>query len=235
MRYAIVAAALLVSGCSTLPAAQMQLPSHLAMQQAEPIHGITGWTHGRYHSGGYQGGYERSERRMTFFDTFDRRAGHATFTVSGPQISSVIEARCRMREKALQFGGASFTTKPMAYRCDFLSDGLPFPARFEIHESVSNLQSALSQYERRGEIALGGEVLQIRSVHTLEGTPLTTAAPIGYRFEQHGRVIGAIETNGTPRLFVAAGTDPGVKRTMFIGAMALALLWDPADSQLGEI
>lgn len=172
---------------------------------------------------------------MTYFDTFDRRAGHASFTIEGPMISSVIDARCHMRERALQFGSISFTTKPMAYRCEFLSDGLPFPARFELQESVSNVAAALSRYERRGEIALGGEVLQIRSVHRLEGSSFTTDTPIGYQFEQDGRVVGAIELNGAPRLFTEAGIDPGVKRTLVIGALALALLWDPADSTLGDL
>lgn len=234
MRVAIFAAALALSACSTFPSAQMQLPHTLAGQSAEPVSGITGWTHGRFQTAGYFGGYERSERRLTFFDVFDRRAGHVNFTISGPEISEVIDARCRMRERALNLGSASFTTKPMAYRCEFLSDGWPFPARFELQESVGNVAAALTRYERRGEIALGGEILGFRSVHAVQGSPMTTETPIGYVFLHRGEPVGAIELNGSPRLFSRPSLDPGVKRTMVIAGMALALLWDPADSHLGE-
>ncbi|MXO64132.1 hypothetical protein [Qipengyuania oceanensis] len=112
--------------------------------------------------------------------------------------------------------------------------GLPIPARFELQESVSNLAAALSRYERRGEIALGGESLQIRSVHRFEGTSLPTETPIGYQFEKGGHVVGAVELNGSPRVFTEVGVDPGIKRTIVIGALALALLWDPANSQLPD-
>ena len=234
MRFTIALAALTLGACSSFPAAEMRLPSELAQAQQRPISGITGWTHGRFQSGAYQGGYERSEERLVFFDTFDKRKAHAEFTVTGPEISSVIEARCWMREKAIKLGSASIITRPMAYSCDFLSDGRAFPARFELQEESRALYGALNQYQRVGEIALGGEVVQFRSTHKMVGTPLPTAAPIGYFFEQNGRSIGAIELNGKPRFIVAPGTDPGVERTMFIAAMALSLLWDPAESALGD-
>ncbi|MXO64140.1 hypothetical protein [Qipengyuania oceanensis] len=126
-----IAPAFLLSlvACSTFPAAEMRLPHNLSSVEAEQIVGIDGWTHGCFKGAGYAGGYKRSERRSTYLDTFDRRAGHASFTIEGPMISSVIDGRCHMRERELQFGTVSFTTKPMAYRCEFLSDGLTCPIR----------------------------------------------------------------------------------------------------------
>ncbi|MBB3764258.1 VV20781 family protein [Sphingomicrobium lutaoense] len=231
MRVALIAATLALGGCASLQPAQMQLPSSLAGQSAEPVLGIDGWTHGRFRFAGYSGGYERSETRLRFFNA-DRRAAHADFTIEGPMLSGMVDARCRMRERALTLGSASFVTSPMAYRCDFLVDGRSFPARFELQESADGIGGMLAQHERRGEIALGGEILAFRSVHGVKGSPLTTETPIGYLFYRDGEPVGAIELNGTPRLISAPALDPGVKRTMAIASMALALLWDPADSQL---
>lgn len=212
----------------------MRLPSNIGETTRTPFSGISGWTHGRFSVGSYSGGYERSEERLAFFDTFVRKSGYSEFTIAGPEISSTIEARCRMRERALDLGdGVSVTTRPMAYRCDFTADGRAIPARFELQE-VTGGGTAAYRYERHGEIALGGEIVRIRSVHKLEGTALGTLTPIGYVFEQRGRPVGAVELNGKPALILPAGTEPDLARTLTIAATALAVFWDPANSQLDD-
>lgn len=230
---ALLALPLLTGGCAAIRPVEMRLPSALAANSARlPVEGIGGWTHGRFRTGDYTGGYERSEERLAFFDTFIRNSGHADFTIAGPGISSTIEAACRMRERVLDLDIMEFTPGPMAFRCEFTADGRAIPARFELQEVRSGIGGALSREERRGEIALGGEIVQIRSVHKLEGSPIEMASPIGYVFEQDGRPVGAVEINGSPVIFVGDLTDQGLARTITVGAMALAIFWDPANSAL---
>lgn len=231
----LFAASMMATACAALPPAEMRLPPALA-EQAAPIavEGIGGRTKGRFYAGAWQGSYERSEERLALFDTVIRNSGHSGFVIEGPGISWTIEARCRMREKVLDFGLVEFTPKPMSYGCAFTANGNDIPARFELQEVRSGLGGALSRRERRGEIALGGEIVQIRSVHKLAGTALDIATPIGYVFEQQGRPVGAVELNGTPRLFIADRAGESLSRTIAIGAIALAIFWDPANSTLGD-
>lgn len=225
----------LASACSPFQPVEMRLPSNLATQSARlPIDGFGGWTHGRFRTGDWYGGYERSEERLSYFGTFIQNSGHSEFTIKGPGVSSSIEAFCRMREKVLDLEVAEFKPKRMSYRCEFTADGRGIPARFELQEVRTGLGGALNRYERRGEIALGGETVQIRSVHKLAGSPIEMASPIGYVFEKRGRAVGAIELNGSPVLYIQDLTDEGLSRTITIGAIALAAFWDPANSSLGE-
>lgn len=221
--------------CSGFMPAEMRLPNNLAIESARlPVEGLGGWTHGRFRTGDWSGGYERSEERLAFFDTDIRNSGYSKFTIAGPGISSTIEGHCRMRERILDFGFAEFKPKPMTYRCAFTADGRAIPARLELQEVRARVGGALNRSERRGEIALGGETVQIYSVHKLAGSPIEMASPIGYVFEKRGRAVGAVELNGAPVLYIEDLTDEGLARTITIGAIALAAFWDSANSALGE-
>lgn len=231
----LLPALLLAGGCSAIRPAEMRMPAGLSNHAtATPIDGIGGGRHGRFSVGAYRGGFERSEERLAIFDAFVTNSGHAEFTIEGPEISDYIDARCQVRERQIDLGVIEFKPAKMAYRCDFLAAGHPFPARFELQEVVRGLGGALGRNERRGEIALGGETVQMHSVHKLAGSPIAVANPIGYVFEQHGRPVGAVELNGRARLFVQPGTDAGLARTLTIAAVTLAVFWDPANSALGE-
>ncbi|WP_340586281.1 hypothetical protein [Erythrobacter alti] len=235
-KFTLVVLALLASACSAITPAQMRLPQSLADQSARmPVEGIGGWRSGRFRTGPYIGNYDRSEERLAFFfDTLIRNSGHSSFVIEGPGISSNIEAECRMRERVLDFGIVEFTPRRMAYRCEFTAAGRSMPARFELQEVRSGLGGMLNRRERRGEIALGGETVQIRSVHKLVGSPIEMANPIGYVFEQYGQPVGAVEVNGSPVIYLGQRNDEGLSRTITIGAMALAIFWDPANSALAD-
>ena len=215
--------AVALSACAP---AQMRLPSSLAAAERVEFDGITGWERGDFRAGDYFGGYERSAERIGFFEIRENR-GHSAFVIEGPEIGTTIEGFCRIREGSLDFGIVEVIDRKMAYRCEFTAEGRPFPARFELQEAQSDV---LTPYERRGEIALGGETVQVRSVHHIEGTRMPTLAPIGYAFSQDGRPVGAVELNGKPVLILPAGTDPGLARTLTIAALALGVLYDPANS-----
>lgn len=233
---ATILLALIASACSGIPAAEMRLPPALAEAPSTvlPIEGVGGGNKGRFYVGDWQGSFTRSEERLAVFDALVTNRAGAGFAIEGPGISWTIEAACRMREKVIEVDIVSFTPSPMAYRCDFSADGRAFPARFELQEVKTGLADELSRRQRMGEIALGGEVVQIRSVHRIEGSPFDLASPIGYVFEQRGRAVGAVELNGQPRLILADRANEGLSRTLTIAAMALALLRDPANSQLGD-
>jgi len=222
-RFLPLASLCLLAACAP---AQMHLPDTFAASTRTEFTGFTGWNHGRFTAGSYAGEYERSAERLVFLDAYKTSTAHGEFVVAGPEIGSTIEARCRMREHSVDTGFVEVLVKPMAYGCDFTAEGRTFPARFELQEVQ---QDVLKPYERRGEIALGGEIVQIRSVHRIEGTRLPTLAPIGYVFEQQGRPVGAVELNGKPALILPAGTEPGLARTLTIAALALGVLYDPAN------
>ena len=228
-------AAGLLAACESLPPARMALPSALQAGNAMtlPVDGIGGARTGRFRAGAYSGDFRRSEERLAFFDPlFEMRDGGASFTLAGPEIEGAIKADCRMQKRTLTIGVASFQTKPMAYACAFSQEGRPMPARFEVQEVHEGLGGALMREERRGEIALDDTRLQIRSVHTIAGSPFELASPIGYVFEQDGRPLGAVEVNGAPVISLAPGADAEAQRAIVIGAMALGLFWDPANSAL---
>ena len=131
-----------------------------------------------------------------------------------------------MREHAIDLGLVEVTTRPLAYRCAFTAEGRPIPARFELQEVVGG-GTAITRYERRGEIALGGVTVQFHSLHHLAVTSLPSLTPVGYQFERNGTPIGALSLTGRPVL-TSADVGPDIQRTMTVAATALALFWDPA-------
>jgi hypothetical protein len=219
-------ACVLVAACAP---AQMRLPTSLVEAPVRTeIAGIGGHASGRFTAGSYGGVFERSLEKWSFSDTAIARSGHSYFSLSGPEIGSTIEGHCGMRERALSLGSSvEVTVRPMAYRCEFTADGRPIPARFELQESNGKGLAAF-RYERRGEIALGGEIVQMRSVHHIDGSSLPTITPVGYVFEQDGRQIGAIDLANRPALVLPASLDRGLARTVTVAALALATFWDPA-------
>lgn len=224
MRAVLLALTAALAACTP---AQMRLPAALG-DSGERLEftGIGGGQRGQFVAGPYSGRFDRSLERFSFAP-LAQRSGHGDFIISGPEISSTIEGRCDMRERALDFGSVEMTVRPMAYRCDFTAEDRPIPARFELQEVVG-AGSAITRSERRGEIALGGEVVQFRSVHHLAGTSLTSLTPVGYVFERRGQPVGALELTGRPALILPPRIDPGVARTVTVAATALAIMWDPA-------
>ncbi|MEW4448215.1 hypothetical protein [Qipengyuania sp. JC766] len=230
LRHTLWLGILLLAGCSAIQPARMQVPESLgANPQSIEFRGFSGWNTGRFEAGPYSGTFRQTGGRTDVFDTVIERYALARFAVRGPEITSAIEGRCGMDEQALSLGdGVEMTTAPMAYRCEFTADGRPIPARFELQE-VTGRGTAAYRYERIGEIALGGEVVRIRSAHDLTRTRIGTITPIGYVFERRGRAVGALELNGRPVLHMAQGTDPGLARTLIVAALALSVFSDPAE------
>lgn len=213
----------LLAGCAT---AEMRLPDNLATASRVEFEGIGGSRSGLYRAGAYSGRYARSADRLTVFGTVNEGRGHSEFTLAGGEFPAPVEGRCRMRQSSLDLGLVDVTTRPMAYRCEFSQQGRPMAASLELQEVT---RSAINRYERRGRIMLDGETVEVHSVHHLAGTPLPTSTAIGYQFEQHGHPVGAIELNGRPALMIEPGASPALRQALVLGALALGVLWDPAN------
>nr|MCU0924297.1 hypothetical protein [Burkholderiaceae bacterium] len=72
-------------------------------------------------------------------------------------------------------------------------------------------------------------VIDIRSEHALEGSPLPLPQPAGYRLMIQGRDVAALDlAGGTPVLRRTAGLDERTRAALTQVALALGLLFDPA-------
>lgn len=219
-----LACALAASGCAIRPA-QMAVPADLAARtQAAQIEGLGGGTRGTLRVAGNSGPFTRAASQLALFDlaAFDR--GGATFTVAGADFAAPVAARCRFRQNTVTLGIVDFEPKKLAYECDF--DGAP-GARLSLQEAAGGLRTL--QAERRGQLAVDGQVLTLRSVHEVDGAAIPVAAPIGYLIESGGRPVAAVELNGTvPQLRLPDASQPELRRGALLAALAVALLWDPA-------
>lgn len=238
MRTALLFAAvstLVLGGCAAIQPARMALPQNLASGAVTvPVTGIGAGRSGAFRVGPYSGRFTRSDERLGIFDpVFERRDGRTDFELTGPEIVGSIRVACRAQERTVTLGVLSFEAQPMAFGCDISSAGSD-PARLEVRAHREGLGGRLIRQERRGEISLDGNTLQIRSAHDVEGSGIQLATPIGYLFEHHGVVVGAVEINGSPVIRHAPQTDPSVVRTLTVAAIALGLFWDPAESALGR-
>jgi hypothetical protein len=217
----LVAMAAVGGGCAGLPAAQMALPETLTAIAPETVQGLGGKREGEFVLAGTPGRFERSASRLSLFDdlmAFDRvGASYRT----APSQGAAVAASCRGRQTEATVGVLSGAPRPYEVRCQF-SGGVS-------GEMVLAAPSAVpgTRAERRGSVNAGGVTLALESVHRVQGSPLPLEQPIGYVFTQDGRAVGAIELNGTPRLWrPPAGTPAHDAVTQ--AALALALLWDPA-------
>ena len=236
IRLALAAtAALVAAGCASIQPARMAMPPSLAAAESMPITGIGGGQTGRFAVGDSTGSFSRSATRLAFFDAlFEHRDGHTSFSLSDGAAAGLLTAECRMSERTVTLGIASFEAHPMAYGCTFRRDNRTIPARFELQARRAGLGGMLMQQERRGEMTFDGITLSIRSVHDLQGSALSMATPIGYVFERDGADIGAVEINGEPMIAFRPGTDEITRRAIIAAALALSLFWDPAESALGR-
>jgi hypothetical protein len=93
------------------------------------------------------------------------------------------------------------------------------------------LAGAGTRQAREGQASFGAVVIDIRSEHALEGSPLPLAQPAGYRLMVQGRDVAALElTGGAPVLRRAAGLGEETRAALTQVALALGLLFDPAET-----
>ena len=217
--------ALVFTGCAAIRPAQMALPEGLGASSDEvALSGLGGGREGAYTLAGNHGQFRRTNDRLDVFDIISFDWGGSRVTVEGVDVAPPISATCGLRQITAGWRIVRFAAKPLAYECEYTG----IDAGLSLQEAKSTQDSLMNKARRRGEVRVAGMVLELRSVHELEGTPLSVEAPIGYVVEHAGRAVGAIELNGsTPRVWLPTD-DAEQRRAVLLAVMPLALLWDPA-------
>ena len=218
-------AAITLPACAIRPA-EMARPAALMNANATPIDGI-GWGEtGAFAVGQNRGEFSRSASRLSFFEMFNSRDGGATFTLQGVGFQQPVQVSCTMREHTITIDIVEFKPGPMAYGCDVRANGQLLPARLEVQEAAPDFTN---RQQRRGAVMVDGSVLDIRSVHEIDGSPLPTSAPMGYVFERNGVAIGGVDLNNGPLMYETPGASAADHRAVLLAALALSIFWDPAN------
>lgn len=223
--FALVAA-LAFSGCASLPAAQMALPAPLAASAPEPLQGIGLGRKGEFTLGAERVSFSRGRDRLEIFEiaSFDRSPVRYALTRAD---GALIEASCRGRQNSVTLGMLQGNAKPFTYECEWRGAPSAHLARMTL---AAPSWMPGTRAERRGSFNAGSASIEVASVHAVQGSPLPLEQPIGYLMSHQGRPVGAIELNGpVPRLWRPASGDP-LAEPVTLAALALALLWDPAEA-----
>lgn len=221
---ALALAGAALTGC--VKDARIAMPSELAPRtERVALRGMGAGTRGDFDLGGAPGSFVRGAGRASGFGLV-RKQGGGRFSVAGP--AGALSGGCDFREEAVKLGdGVQLTARPFAYRCDFERDGRPIAAVLTLDEARGG--AAAFRHARTGSLNFEGRRIGIKSIHHFEGGKLPTLTPLGYAFEADERQIGAIDLNGTDKiLFVPR--DPRQREAVLAASLALAILWDPADS-----
>lgn len=221
----VAAAALAFCGCASIKPAAMVLPEGLAASSHEAVlRGLGGGREGRYRLAQNHGEFRRGSDRLDVFDVVSFDWGRSQVTVEGADVTTPVSVKCGLRQVTAGWKIVRFAAKPLAYECEYTG----VDAGLSLQEAKSNQDALANKARRRGQARVDATVLDLRSVHELEGTPLTVHAPIGYVVEHSGRAVGAIELNGlTPRVWLPVD-DAAMRRAVLLAVMPLAVLWDPA-------
>jgi hypothetical protein len=223
-------AAAALAGCASIRPAQMALPPALETgTERLTISGLGGAARGDFRVAADSGRFTRSATRLALFDgLYEGESAVASFSFVPPAATA---GRCSMHRGTANAGVLTYEFKPMAYICDFT--GAESPARLTLAESRSTSRVQSMRRERHGQVTLGEVQLQLRSSHALAGSPVPTAAPIGYLFERGGAAVAAVEINGTETAIVLRADLAGNERqAVVLASLALALLWDPRETGL---
>jgi hypothetical protein len=226
---ALVAVAL--AGCATVAPAEIALPAAIGTDAAVvPIVGINAGRSGQFSIGPYSGSYRRSHDRLALFDRLlVRNSGHVDFELDGPDQPRRLAATCRFGAASSGIGVVEVDHAPLRFECRFSGDAGTAESRLLIAETRDGLADALMRRSRQGELVWGGQRITVKSVHSLAGSPLQTATPMGYSFAVGDRSIGAVSLANRRTVHVAASASEADRQAVLAGAVALALLWDPAD------
>jgi hypothetical protein len=218
----LAAAALTLSACASLPAAQVALPAPLSTQTPELVEGLGVARNGSFAIGAATGTFSRGRDRLELFEVvnWDRaKTRYALALADGART----EAACTGKAVELTWRVLAADAKPFSVECEWRGSR---SARLAVNAPALAVGT---KAERSGRFTMNGLALDVRSLHDVQGSPLPLEAPIGYLFSQDGRPVGAMELNGAvPRLWRPAAGDP-LHEPVTLAALALALLWDPAN------
>lgn len=149
--------------------------------------------------------------------------GGATFTIQGSDFAVPVSARCDFRQTTATIRFVQFTPRRFGFVCS--CEGLS--ARFVLLETDPDSGVRMLRAERVGEWIGESGNLTVRSVHSVAGSTLPLAAPVGYRIDADGAPVATVELNGMrPQLRLPA--NGAQRRDALPSALTRALFWDPA-------
>lgn len=218
-----LAALLGLSACASLPAARMALPDELGGREPVLIEGLGAGRSGSFSLDGRSGRFEREADRLALFSALSFEQARTRFSIDLPE-GGRTEAACRGKQTSLSAGALFGRPRPFALECRWRG-----AMRAELSLQGHDGAGATRQ-QRQGQFSSGALLLQLQSVHRVQGSPLPLEAPIGYLISHEGRPVAALELNGRPRLWRPAAEHPAYA-AVNQAALALALLWDPAHAQ----
>lgn len=218
---AALAALCTLAGCASLPAAQMALPPALAATAVLPVSGLGAGRSGQFSVGDDRGSFQRGRDALSIFDTlgFDRASTRYTLNLADGRS---VQAACVGRQTTVTLNTLTGQARPYTVSCQFNGAST---AQLTV-AAPSRIPG--TRAEREGRYAAGELVLEVRSVHELQGAKLAVETPVGYVISQGGQPVGAVEMNGlTPRLWLPTAGSP-LREPVLQAALAMALLWDPS-------
>ncbi|WP_294322742.1 hypothetical protein [uncultured Sphingomonas sp.] len=235
-----VAAMVLLGGCTlaTMDGFDTLAPDGERVEMT----GIPGWQDGSFRLGHAEGHVRRRAVGATrewhddpwgdVTQAVVERTGTLTFDLSGAEAGGRIEGRCRYGRGEVQqhFGGLSISAvgHPLRFACAYRIDG-----RDAGGMDLSGIRPSgptLAE-PRAGVVEIEGTALEVTSHHRMTGGQQPLEAPIGYVLSDgDGRVVGAIETNGTGTRRLILPRPAKERRTAVAALVTLALFWDPGDT-----
>jgi hypothetical protein len=211
-------AAMVLGACVTTAA--MQRPAELQAAEPVTIGPLPAGQRGRLVVGAEVVAFERSADSLTALGTV--RQGRGTLQLSHESAASNGQGpflRCSARQLELVRGSAAATVQPLALTCEGPGRSL------QLHERPGARLRA-SGAEREGEYRSGGTVLQLRSVHRLQGSPVPLEQPAGYLLSHAGQPLAALDlAGGQPRLWQQPAAAE-LRRAALEAALVLALAWE---------
>ena len=204
--------------------------------------GIPGWQDGSFRLGSAQGHVRRRARGATrewsddpwgvLTEAVVERTGTLAFDLSGAEVGGRIEGRCRYgRVEGQQRSGAlsiSAPLRPLRLACAYRFNGRD--AGGMDLGAIDPVRPTAAE-PRLGDVTLDNATLSIESRHHMTGGRAVLDSPIGYVLTtQDGRVVGAIETNGTGTRRLVVPRDTPQRRAALAAMVTLGLFWDPGDT-----
>lgn len=229
----VIVALLGLAACAGITPARMAMPAAIGADVAvTPIVGITPGRSGAFSVGPHSGNYHRGADRLALFDTLlVRNTGHVDFHLDGPDQPRSIDTSCRFSAASSGAGVISVDHSPLRLECRFSSEGKRLAHHLVLNETRTGVADALMRRSRQGRLVWGDQLVTITSVHRLEGSPFETGTPMGYSFAVGDRTIGAVSLANRPTLHIAQAVSDSDRQAVVTAAVALALFWDPVDTQ----
>jgi hypothetical protein len=215
-------ALLALGGCASLPTAQVAVPAELAAAPSVALpaaHGRTGSFTLPAELGGSAGRFTRGADRLSLFESLDFDRAALTLQLDG----DAADYRCTLRRTGVQLSVLAVPMRPMQLRCREAGGAAGGDRQLQLDE-----QQRTTRVERQGQYRAGALVLEIESMHRVQGSPLPLQEAGGYLLSHGGRPVALLDLlDRQPRLRSAAAT-PELRRAVREVALLLALHWDPA-------